>query len=1178
MRLEKIKLAGFKSFVDPTAIPLPGNLVGIVGPNGCGKSNIIDAVRWVMGESSAKHLRGDTMADVIFNGSSTRKPVGMASVELVFDNGQGKAPGEFAKYPEISIKRQVGRDGQSVYLLNGTRCRRKDITDLFLGTGLGARSYAIIEQGTISRLIEAKPDELRAVIEEAAGISKYKDRRHETELRMGHTRENLDRLQDLRDEVAKQLASLQRQARKAERFTALKEEERRYKEQWLAIRWRKYDQSLNGHKLTLAALEQSYRLLVGEDNALAEALAQCRNRHEVLQKELGEHQGRYYELGSEVSRLDQAIKHARQTRETLRQERERLEEERTQAGNDLENDRLQLESTREALAHAELALREALDGEAEAAEVRGEAERALAEIRRSFESLGTETAHSKNQADVQRARLKQLEQQARQFESRRERLASEREELENTVGVLGLDALRQEAVESEAERAELQARLETLAELIQSERRRIKDCQDELNANRAELHAVQGRISSLETLQQHAMGKDQAGLQKWLAERALEGAVRLAECLEVRPGWEAAVESVLGLHLEALCVENAAPYLPHIDGGIRESLAFFETGLAEREKSAPIPFSEKGGETAERLVGQVRSPWNLSSLLGTVYCAGDLAAARTLCARLADHESAVTPEGCRVGPGWVALDRPGDGKAGVIKRERELRELKARRDRSLDRGRELEQGLAAAEEAAREAEQERDRLQATERRLAAERSRIEAELSAAAARTEQAAKRLRQLAYEWDDLEENRTEVAEQIAEAETLLTAAEERLAELEPKARDAGGRRSAAENRLREAEAAWRAAGGRVHDLRSRQESLKSTEVLTQKHLERAQNQYDQASGRLDAVAAQMAAAETPAEDERAALDDLLERRAAVERTLSDRRQRAAELEAEIRRLGEGRLGKERELGDLKQRLEHIRLELQANEVRRQTVQEQFEELGADPQAVIAGLPEEAEEKAWQKRVNELGEEISRLGAVNLTAMEEYQVQAERMEFLEQQHRDLTDSLNTLQEAIEKIDRECRNRFKDTFDKINAGLQRMFPKLFGGGQAYLELSERDLLETGVGVMARPPGKRNSSIHLLSGGEKALTAVALVFAIFELNPAPFCLLDEVDAPLDDANVGRFSQLVKEMSEQVQFLFISHNKVTMEIAQHLAGVTMKEPGVSRIVAVDIDEAVELAAV
>jgi len=1168
MRLDKVKLAGFKSFVDPTTIPLPGNLVGIVGPNGCGKSNIIDAVRWVMGESSAKHLRGESMADVIFNGSSTRKPVGVASVELVFDNSDGSAPGEYAKYREISIKRQVTRDGVSAYILNGTRCRRKDITDIFLGTGLGARSYAIIEQGTISRLIEAKPDELRAVIEEAAGISKYKERRQETETRMRHTQENLERLQDVLDEVAKQIGNLQRQAKKAEKYTALKEDERRYRLQLLGLRWRKYDLTMRQHQVILLDCERQFRELVGEDNRLAAALETAQAKHGKLQLALNDRQGQFYELGAEISRLEQAIKHARQTRDNLARERERLNGEQLQAQAQLEQDREHLDAVREELAELQAEIQDAKQAEAEAAAERQQAEGALKAWRVEWESFQGGLAGFKGQADVERARIRQMEEQQRQLRQRRERLQGERNEIEGSLMDADLEALQEHLGLSEDEHADIQARLEALRHTAQAERARAKACQEELNATRAESHTAQGKISSLELLQQHAMGKDRAALKDWLRGAELEQASRLAEHLEVAPGWESAVEHVLGVHLEAVCVDDAGQYLPLLDGGKHpESLAFFET----RRPAAAA------GAAVGRLLERVQSTWNLAPLLGGVHVADDVPKARELSQRLAPHESVVTPCGAWLGPGWVVLRRAVDGKAGVLKRERELRELKISRDSLHQKVGELEQGLSLAEEATRQAEFEREQRQSESNRLSAEISRLKSQISAATARGEQARKRLRQVELELDDLDASLLQNAEETAEARALLQEAEQAWSALERQAQGLSARQHELEQRAAASETALRQARDRVHGLNSRIDTLQSTETLTLKHLQRAQAQAGQTADRLEDLDRRMDESDLPMDGEQESLEVLREQKTGVERELADARKKSAEAEAEIRSLGEQRLRKERELDALKQRLEQTKLDYQANEVRRQTVQEQFEEIGASPEAVIPELPEDAEEKAWQRRVTELAEEIAKLGAINLSAMEEYNEQSERLKVLDEQRQDLAESLATLAQAIEKIDRECRARFKDTFDRVNAGIQRMFPKLFGGGQAYLEMSERDLLETGVTIMARPPGKRNSSIHLLSGGEKALTAVALVFSIFELNPAPFCLLDEVDAPLDDANVGRFSQLVKEMAEKVQFLFISHNKVTMEIAQHLAGVTMKEPGVSRIVAVDIDAAVELAA-
>ncbi|NJD06466.1 MAG: chromosome segregation protein SMC, partial [Methylococcaceae bacterium] len=508
MRLEKIKLAGFKSFVDPTSIPLPGNLVGIVGPNGCGKSNIIDAVRWVMGESSAKHLRGESMADVIFNGSASRKPVGLASVELLFDNSDGKAGGEYAQYRQISIRRQVSRDGQSNYYLNGSRCRRKDITDIFLGTGLGARSYAIIEQGTISRLIEAKPDELRGVIEEAAGISKYKERRHETETRMRHTQENLERLKDVRDEVAKQIGNLQRQAKKAEKYTELKQQERNYRQQLLGLRWRKYDQQLTRHQAVLQECEAAFKNLVREDNALAETQAEARDRQETLQQDVNRTQASYYEVGAEVSRLDQAIKHAHKAREDLVRQRERLLTEQQQTQTELDQDSERIGQIREELETLARDRQAAEQAEQAAAAGRQAADQELRAWRDQWEAAKTELSGVQGQAQVQTARIRQMEEQQRQLQARREKLAGEKTQLIAERNSEELEILAEELAEVELQRSQVQARLDELVVRVQQQRGLAKESHDRLHGLRAQLHALSGKLSSLETLQQHAMGKD----------------------------------------------------------------------------------------------------------------------------------------------------------------------------------------------------------------------------------------------------------------------------------------------------------------------------------------------------------------------------------------------------------------------------------------------------------------------------------------------------------------------------------------------------------------------------------------------------------------------------------------------------------------------------------------------
>lgn len=1167
MRLEKLKLAGFKSFVDPTTILLPGNLVGVVGPNGCGKSNVIDAVRWVMGESSARHLRGETMADVIFNGSSTRKPVGLASVELVFDNSSGLAPGAYSKYQQISIKRQVTRDGQSTYFLNGTRCRRKDITDLFLGTGLGSRSYAIIEQGTISRLIEAKPEELRELVDEAAGISKYKERRHETELRMRQTRENLERLADLRDEVTRQLGHLERQAKKAERFIALREEERTRKLELLGIRWRTYDQQLGRHRQVLQELERSIRELQGKERELSAQAGEIRARVESMQQALQERQARFYELGAEIGRLDQFIRHALQAQEESARELTRVETELKKVASDCEQDQLRLQEIRKELALSRENLPVLVDSEKEALRDRDAAAAVLAASRKQWDDLNAARHGLDARSALLRSRLQQAGEQERQIETRRQRLLQEREQLQRSLTTCDTESLRRHLAASETARGEALTASREAAQSAERIRERLRALREQGGELRAESHAVGGRIASLETLQRHALGRDRSGLNELLERWGLVDAERLGERIEVTPGWESAVEAVLGAHLEAICVTDIDAYAEQIAAdGVTESLALCEIRDGWCESVA------KPGS----LVDRVRAPFPLHSLLAGVHCAEDVTAATERRKSLLPHESIVTPDGVRMGRGWLLVQKPDDGRSGVLRRERELREQRQRLEGLEHRIEELEQETARVERELTSSETACEEARSRVESLAGQIARTRAEIAAAEARAEEVGRRLAGIVEELAELSEQSTKNAESRAEWEVALAEAETAMAELRETMELQAGECRVKEEAFAAAEERLRSTREKAGRLRSRIETLESSESLTAAHLQRVEDHYQEISERLAALHRKLGESASPLEDERFRLRNLTQEREALEKELGHLRRRGRELETEGRELAAERLRVERELAALRDRAEQNRLAYQSTEARRQAVEEQLAEIGVRVEDAVSGLPEQAEEQAWLAVVTRLGEEIDRLGAVNLAAMQEYQEQEERLRYLDEQYRDLSESLDTLDGAITRIDRECRARFQETFAKINAGFQRMFPRLFAGGQANLELTESDPLTAGVSVMARPPGKRNSSIHLLSGGEKALTAVALVFAVFELNPAPFCLLDEVDAPLDDANVGRFSELVKEMAEKVQFLFITHNKVTMEIAQYLMGVTMREPGVSRVVAVDVDAAVELA--
>ncbi|MCI0666453.1 MAG: chromosome segregation protein SMC [Methylococcaceae bacterium] len=1167
MRLTTIKLSGFKSFVDPVSIPVNSNLVGIVGPNGCGKSNIIDAVRWVMGESSAKHLRGDTMADVIFNGSSTRKPVGMASVELIFDNSTLERGGPYAAYSTIAIKREVSRDGQSVYMLNGSKCRRKDITDIFLGTGLGTRSYAIIEQGTISRLVEAKPEDLRILIEEAAGISKYKDRRHDTEIRIRHTRENLDRLSDLSEEVDQQIRHLNLQAKKAETFKSLKNRERQLRRELLAIRWHAYREQLSRNEERADLAKQDLDTLAARQATLEGSISESRQEQNRLQQSLNAIQAGLYATGADIVRIEQSIKLANRTREELEAELNRLGSEQERALADLEGDRYQLARIKRQVIVSTESLAYARRLQKTTAHLKMCADGISAEQRRKLDSIHRELASEKERMNIEGSRIDQFLAQNRQYSDRHQRLHAEKIELEKHRLTDEIGELSRMIAALETEHGSIRDHLAGLKERSEALKQKSRDLNKALNEIRSKRQTCEGRIASLERLQQHAMGKDRSVLNAWLVERRLEDSKRLAQDIEVENGWETAVELALGSHLEAVCVDDANGLLEDIARLVEETLAVIEIGQ-EVSTDCRAGFSS--------LAEKVRSSCKVRTLLAGIYCAEDLSRARSIAASLGAGESVITADGIWLGDGWIYLNRTRDQKTGVLAREKELRALTQNLTGLAEESRVTEQALDDLERELSATEGLFEEQQARERKISSELSEHKTNLSAKQARHEQFCRRIVQIEAEVAELFETLERNENLLAEARKKRSTAESAMTSLTAKSMALSELNQTLQKFMADINQLAVDARDEVHRLEAQLQNLQSSEQLTGRHLERLENQHDQEIQRAQQLSRKLAEAVAPVQAQIDERDQLIEKRKRQEDSLKLARTRLTESEKAAASLAEQQARNQMEIEEKREMLEKVRLDGQESRVRSQSVLEQLDELHVEREAIPGLLPENPDEALWIENIERVAEKIARLGSINLAAIEEFEEQSKRLEYLNGQHADLIESLQTLEQAIKKIDLESRTRFKTTFDQINAGLQHNFPKLFGGGQAGLELTGDDLLETGVNVIARPPGKRNSSIHLLSGGEKALTAVALVFSIFELNPAPFCMLDEVDAPLDDANVGRFSRLIEEMAERVQFIFITHNKVTMEIARHLAGVTMNEPGVSRMVAVDIDEAVELA--
>ncbi len=1170
MRLSKIKLVGFKSFVDSTVLSFPSDLVSILGPNGCGKSNTIDAVRWVMGESSAKNLRGESMTDVIFNGSSGRKPVGQCTVELIFDNSDGTITGEYAKYNEISVKRTVNRDAQSQYFLNNVRCRRRDVTDLFLGTGLGPRSYSIIEQGMISRLIESKPEELRVYIEEAAGISRYKERRRETENRIRHTRENLERLDDIRAELDKQLAHLNRQARTAECYTELKKEERLKKAQLQALRWDAIDKKAQQQDSQIREKETVLEQLMAELRQIEAGIEQSREEHIDANEAFNTVQGDFYRIGAEIARVEQAITHAREKSQQYQDDLEQAEHAYQDVYLHLQEDEEKYQLLQSQLTEIEPEFEQARELEEQSAAMLQEHESAMQDWQIRWDEFNQKAQEPSQTAQIERTKISQLEQNILNQERRIEKLQEELNHFSTTQIEEALTHLETELASSEEVTQTLQEQLDHEREVIQTQRDENYQLTNELDKQRSHLQSLKGRKASLEALQQAALGKNDKPLKQWLERHQIIDRPRLAEQISVLDNWNTAVECVLGDYLEATCLENIEPLGQYLAELEQSSLALIETRAAEAEtpsSTIELPLLQQfiSGSHAAMVADLTRG----------VFAAEDLATALEKQQQLTAGQSIITRDGIWLGVNRIRIIRDSDHKGGVLAREQELKQL----DTELEEAQQLvdelsekiEQGRAYLREIEHNRENRQKEFNLHNRTL----SELRSQYSSKQSRLEQMHNRQNRVQEEIAEIEQQIEEHKQLIEEATERLHIALEQIDEFAMQRDQLTEERESYREQLEEIRIKAREDRENSHALEIRLRGIKTELSSIEQALVRLRSQLEQLSHRREQLKELIQHDDDPVQQLNEELESHLEARVEVEEQLSQARQKVEELEHTLREYDHKRAQVENNLQQLRSELESIRLSSQELTVRRQTLKEQVDESGFFLEELFMGMPQEASEALWKSEVDALAQKIQRLGSINLAAIDEYKEQSERKTYLDAQNEDLLKSLKTLEGAIAKIDRETRTRFRETFDKINAGVQRLFPKLFGGGHAYLDLTGDDLLNTGVTIMARPPGKRNSTIHLLSGGEKAMTAVALVFAIFELNPAPFCMLDEVDAPLDEANVGRFCAMVKEMSEQVQFIYITHNKTTMEMSDHLCGVTMKEPGVSRIVDVDINEAVEM---
>jgi len=1142
MRLNQIKLAGFKSFVDPTTVGFPANLTGVVGPNGCGKSNIIDAVRWVMGESSAKYLRGESMADVIFNGSINRKPAGLASIELHFDNSAGKLGGLYAQYSEIVIRRQVNLEGQSIYYLNGSACRRRDITDIFLGTGLGPRSYGIIEQGTISRLIEAKPEELRVYLEEAAGISKYKERRRETELRLQHTRDNLARLNDIRDELQKQLDHLSKQAQTAEKYQVLKTQEKTLRAELFALRAKALESHITVEKeivqreeIQLEALNAEFQTLSSEKEIEQQKAVEKNEALQVVQKV-------FYEANTKLARLEEQIQHHRERKRQAENALLQIEQDLAQQIH-LQSEEKTRFTTLEASHHSLAPQLDALKEKTENFQQHfKEIETQFHADQQAWDEFNQKAAKNLQEAQVEQTKIQHLEKHLQQLEGRIEKIKQEQETYAQLTLPLGIENLQKQIADIQLYIQQHQEELQQLREQLQHQRDESHAAQMALDQSRTTLQSLRGRYASLQELQESALGKKETATQHWLKENHFEGHARLAQQLKVQEGWEYAVETVLNRRLEAIDMETS------------------------------IHISIKPNTLASVCTG----PASILNLLNDVYLAETWKSALEMLPQLDAKASVITREGIWVGHGWLCAMKSHDQKDSVIIREKMLKELQAEITQQTQRVEDTQAHLQKTQELIKEFEAKRDEKQKALSQLSTNLANSNAELKVQEATLAQHDERKRRLLKEHEELQHQKVEEEKILATArqawEHLLKLVEEDALKREQLQKN----REEARVKLQEAREQFTLAQQQHHALATQLQVLQTQMNASHTSQVRLATQVQSSQQRQQELITQRETLLPQEESLSKELNALLLNQQSLEKEVQEKRAELSVAENHLRELERNMQACEEKRARLRSFLEEKRLLLQTASTKINSIAEQLQEMEESLETLLAALSPEADEKTWEEALNKTVERINRLGAINLAAIAEHEQQSERKQYLDQQHDDLITALNTLEEAIRKIDKETRAKFKEIYDKVNGLFQELFPRIFGGGQAYLELTGEDLLETGVNVIARPPGKRNSTIHLLSGGEKALTAIALVFSIFQLNPAPFCMLDEVDAPLDDNNIGRFCELVKEMSKSVQFIFISHNKLAIEMAEHLVGVTMNEPGVSRLVAVDVNAAMEMA--
>lgn len=1174
MHLKSIKLAGFKTFIDPTTVDFSEGLSAIVGPNGCGKSNIIDAVKWVMGESAPRSLRSSAMADVIFSGSGSRPRASRASIELLFDNSDERIGGRYASFTTVSVRRQITTEGASRYFLNGQHCRRRDIADIFSGTGLGPGGYSIIGQGLISDLIEARPDELRVYLEEAAGISRYKEQRRETESRIKQSYQNLERLGDLREEAEKSLQHLERQVKTANRYQKLKAHSNKMRAELLYLKWQTFENDKRTNETQLKESRDALAQAQSRMNNIDTKLAVLRTGHDQLNNKLTKALAANYEFRAAIAREEVELKTQQQRDQQIRKDLQENAGKSEQAATGILQDEAQSVHLAERLSATESAFQEAKSTEHQTQQEWQNAEDALTAWQDEWHAFQARNVTDLRAFDLQRSNAQHQKVSTDQLEQQIRRLESEQANLKDD------QTPSQQADQMALELSKIDAQTDALQQGLEKKTTRCVALKETLAKRNAKLHQLrraleklQGQQAALEERLANEVDTSDAQILQWLEAADIRQPELLSQCLQVEPPWEAAVENVLGGLIYGVMVENLEALGASLDELKQGKLAVVETTSVPAKKPKSRSKSAHGlPPLAHRLPAD--SPAAL--LLAGVYEAPDINTAMAARARLADHESIITPDCLWLGKSWLKIQKQPNEQIGVLARAKKLKQVQAALRSSITETRALQKNFdkEQAQLAALEGERDEEHLLLTQ--LQAKRATLDGDYRALQAHDQIRLSRTTTITQEIESFKKQIKQEQERSRETQKLLTKTTQEVKKNEQESSRLGKMQENLRKKFEETKAVAAGAANvrHGHDLERQRLTTEHSNALAsiQKLSAQKTEFFDREEGLKQALETVSAALPSLQKS----LGEKLTLSADQEKKLQQIREQLEQSEKNLGELSSTRGEAENETEQYRTKAEQAHIQNKTLEISQTNQLEQLETTGYTIADIRAGLPEQANEEKWRKEISNIEDKIGRLGGINLAAAEEYDTRLQRKTCLDAQNEDITTALATLKEAIRKIDRETSARFKQTFDKVNEELKRFFPKCFGGGVAYLEMTGDDLLNTGISIMARPPGKKNASVHLLSGGEKALTAIALVFSIFGLNPAPLCILDEVDASLDDTNVLHYIGLLQEMSKNMQFIYVTHNKTSIEAAKQLIGVTMRESGVSKLVSVDMETATAAA--